>query len=138
MLIPSSLPIYSRYVISPDTCRTICSCHLLHCPLTGGTLSRPVPAEQHAHAIFFAHLQLVCDLARYLQNNMLMSPSPLPTYRWYVISADTCRTGCSCRLLLMLTPSLPSPTYRLYVISCTICGTGCSRRLLLHLLAACP
>ena len=80
VLIPSSrLPTYGGYEISSDTCRTACSCDL-----------------------FFAHLQRVHDLIRYLPKSMFMAFSPLPAYRGYVISSDTCRTACSFRLLLGL------------------------------------
>jgi len=52
MLTPSSpSPTYSLYVISPDTCRTVCSRRhrLLH---TGSTFSRPIHAEQYTHVVF--------------------------------------------------------------------------------------
>ena len=101
MLMSSSrLPTYRRYVILSDTCRTACSRHLLLCPLTVCTWSSPIPAAQHAHAIFsFVHLQGVRHLSRYLQNSILMSSPPWSTYRWYVILSDTCKTECSCCLL---------------------------------------
>ena len=68
-----------------------------------GMRSRLIPAERHAHVIFFfAHLQRVHDLIRYLPKSMFMAFSPLPAYRGYVISSDTCRTACSFRLPLGL------------------------------------
>ena len=93
-------------VILSDTCRTSCSRCLLLRPLTVCTWSRPIPAEQHAHAIFsFACLQFVRDLVRYLQNIMLMPSSPSPAYSPYVISSDSRRIACSRRLLCPRTES---------------------------------
>jgi len=97
-----SLTDCSEYVISSDSCRTACWCHLLLRPPTEYASSRPILAEQSADAIFhmptectwyrlipaaqhanvvfsFSCLHIVCDLVRYLQNSML-TPSACREY----------------------------------------------------------
>ena len=99
LMLSSPSPPYRECVISSNTCRTICSCHLL--PLAGSRWSLPILAQQHAHAVLFTRQQRVYNLVRCLRKSMLMRSSLLPTYSLYVIPPDNCRRGCSCWLLLL-------------------------------------